>query len=131
MSDVMNANQIAEINSYDAEKRYQYLLQQVTKNQQIWILVDEDGCVMLNSDDEDCVPIWPNEAFANAWRTEEWQTCQLEAISVAKWQSRWTTGLEEDDLYIAIFPDANGEGLIISPYEFDADLRRLSNKKSR
>lgn len=130
MSDIISAVQVAEIYAYDAEKRYQYLLQHVQLTQQIWILMDEHGCVMLNSDDEDCVPIWPAKEFAETWLTEEWKNCKLESISVAKWQSRWTTGLEDDELSIAIFPDHQGEGLVISPYEFDADLRS-KNKKSR
>ncbi len=130
MSDTISAAEVAKIYAQDAEKRYQYLLQQVQLTQQIWILMDEHGCVMLNSDEEDCVPIWPAEEFAKTWLTEEWKNCKLESISVAKWQSRWTTGLEEDELSIAIFPDHQGEGLVISPYEFDADLR-AKNKKSR
>lgn len=130
MSDTISAAQVAEIYAQDAEKRYQYLLQQVQLTQQIWILIDEHGCVMLNSDEEDCVPIWPAKEFAETWLTNEWKNCKLESISVAKWQSRWTSGLEDDELSIAIFPDHQGEGLVISPYEFDVDLRTKS-KKSR
>ena len=42
-----------EILQMPADKRHAYLLTQVTLNKQIWILTDEHGCVMLNSDDED------------------------------------------------------------------------------
>ena len=47
--------QLNTIEKYDEEKRLSYLLQQVVSNQEIWILADEHGCIMLNTEDEDCV----------------------------------------------------------------------------
>ena len=65
-----------EILQMPADKRHAYLLTQVTLNKQIWILTDEHGCVMLNSDDEDCVPVWPAQEFADYWATGYWSsTC--------------------------------------------------------
>ena len=34
-----------------------YLFKQLYLNKELWILSDSHGCVMLNSDDEDCVRI--------------------------------------------------------------------------
>ena len=31
---------------------------------------------MLNSEEEDCVPVWPNEEFALQWATGEWSECR-------------------------------------------------------
>lgn len=106
------------------EQRYSYLLREVRLHQQVWILTDEHGCVMLNSEDEDCVPIWPAEAFAQYWATGEWSECVPKAISVSDWLSRWTIGLEGDEVNIAIFPNPDEEGLIVFPDVFDADLRK-------
>ena len=53
-----------------------------------------------NTEDDDCVPVWPNEAFAQDWATGDWEHCEPEAISLNKWQSRWTSGLEDDELSI-------------------------------
>jgi len=57
MSDQLDPQKIKTIQQYDAQQRYTYLLKEVVKNSQIWLLVDEHGCVMLNSEDEDCVPV--------------------------------------------------------------------------
>ena len=46
-----------EILQMPADKRHAYLLTQVTLNKQIWILTDEHGCVMLNSDDDALVEL--------------------------------------------------------------------------
>ena len=129
MSDQLDAKQVKTIQQYDAQKRYNYLIKEVLKNKQIWLLVDEHGCVMLNTEEEDCVPVWPNKEFAQAWATEEWSHCTAEAISLEKWHNRWTHGLEEDELAIVVFPDQNNEGLIFFPDEFDFELQQA--KKTR
>ena len=123
MSAPLDQQQIQTIQAYNAQKRYEYLIQEVSKNKEIWLLVDEHGCVMLNTEEEDCVPVWPNKEFAQAWATEEWSHCKPESISLAKWHDRWTPGLEDDELSIVVFPDQNNEGLIFFPDEFDFELR--------
>ncbi len=83
---------------------------------------------MLTSDDEDCVPIWPSQEFAESWATGDWQECKPEAISLNKWRSRWTTGLEQDQLAVAVFPNDTEEGLILYPDEFDFELEKASRR---
>lgn len=128
MSSENNSPSTAQIEQFTPEQRLKYLLKEVVSHQQIWILTDDDGCVMLNSDDEDCAPVWPNEEFAQAWATGEWQDCQPKAISLQKWHSHWTSGLEDDDVYVAIFPSLDQEGLIISSQELDFELKQQARK---
>ena len=130
MSKPIDANLFASIQQYDPEQRLAYLLKEVVTNNEIWILTDQDGCVMLNTDDEDCAPVWPNEEFAQAWATSEWADCNAEAISLNKWHSRWTSGLEQDDVSIAVFPNVNEEGLVISSQELDFELKQQASKKN-
>ena len=128
MSTPLDAAKIAMINQYDAEKRFQYLLTEVVAQEEIWILTDDDGCVMLNTEDEDCVPVWPNKEFAEEWATEEWAHCKAEAISLDKWSERWTRGLEEVELSIVVFPDKNLNGLIFFPDEFEHEIKLQARK---
>jgi hypothetical protein len=130
MSNPLDANLIATIQGYDSAKRLSYLLKEVTSQRQIWILTDEHGCVMLNSEDEDCVPVWPNAEFAQSWATGEWEHCKTESISLAKWQSRWTPGLADDNLAIVVFPNQDEEGFVLYPDEFDMELRKQAKKTS-
>ena len=123
--------QLNTIEQYDEEKRLSYLLQQVVSNKEIWILADEHGCVMLNTEDEDCVPVWPNEEFAQRWATDEWQECKAEAISLNKWYSRWSTGLEDDELALVTFPNQDNQGLVLFPQEFEEALLKESKKQNR
>lgn len=129
MSQALDAATIETINQYDSEKRFQYCVKEVVENREIWILTDADGCVMLNTEDEDCVPVWPNQEFAQAWANGEWEDCQPEAISLNKWHSRWSNGLEQDDLSIVVFPNAEQEGVIVFPDEFDFELKKQAQKR--
>lgn len=128
MSSENNYPSAAQIEQFSADQRLQYLVKEVISHQQIWILTDDDGCVMLNTEDEDCAPVWPSEEFAQAWATGEWQDCQPKAISLQKWYSHWTSGLEDDDVYIAVFPSLDQDGLIISPQELEFELKQQARK---
>lgn len=128
MTQALDQDSIANIERFTPEERLKYLLKEVVKQKQIWILTDEDGCVMLNTEDEDCAPVWPNKEFAQSWATGEWQDCEAKAISLEKWYASWTSGLEEDDVFIAVFPSQDEEGLIISPQELDYELKQQARK---
>ncbi|MCL9774445.1 DUF2750 domain-containing protein [Vibrio methylphosphonaticus] len=124
----LEQNQIEEIARYDEEKRLKYSVKTMVQERQIWILTDEHGCVMLNSEEEDCVPVWPNEEFALQWATGEWSECKAESISLNKWHSRWTMGLEDDELAVVVFPNQNEEGVVLFPDEFDFELKKQASK---
>ena len=125
----LTPERIKEILKFDQQQRFQYLCKEVNKQQQVWLLIDEHGCVMFNTEDEDCVPVWPNREFAEAWATEEWSHCKAEAINLDTWHQRWTQGLEEDELSIVVFPDKELNGLIFFPDEFEHELKLQSKKK--
>ena len=50
-------------------------------------------------------------------------------IDLKTWRTRWTYGLEGDNVAIAIFPGDDEEGLVISAQEFDYELQQQINKK--
>lgn len=124
MSESLSQDQIATVNKMRAEERFNYCIKEIAKHRKVWILTDEHGCVMLNTEDEDCVPVWPHEEFANQWATGEWEHCKAESISTAKWFSRWTHGLEDDELAVAVFPNNEEEGVVLYPDEFEFELKK-------
>ena len=40
----------------DADQRYEHFLQQVVENKEVWILKDDEGCMLLTADGDDCIP---------------------------------------------------------------------------
>lgn len=131
MSSTLSSERINEILAFNDEQRANYFFKEVISQQKIWILTDEHGCVMLNTEDEDCIPVWPNEEFAQAWATKEWQHCTPEAISMSLWLSRWSHGLAEDELAIVVFPSQEEQGLIYYPEELDHEFRRNKHKQHK
>jgi len=121
---VLEPEKIKQILQMDDAQRAAYFINEVVSQSQLWILTDEHGCVMLNTEDEDCVPVWPNEEFAQAWVTDEWQACQPEAISLNKWFSRWTHGLADDELALVVFPSQDEQGLVFYPDELEHELKQ-------
>lgn len=115
---------ISTLKQLDSEQRYLYFIEQVVLHKEVWILSDEQGCVMLNTEEEACVPVWPSLESAQMWATSEWQHCQAQSIDLKSWQLRWTPGLEEDGFYVVVFPIESQEGSVIEAHELEADLRR-------
>ncbi|NAW68449.1 DUF2750 domain-containing protein [Vibrio sp. V27_P1S3P104] len=124
MVDSLNAEQISSLNQYDSDQRMKYSLKQIIEHQQVWILTDQHGCVMLNTEDDDCVPVWPHQELAQAWATGEWADCQAQAIPLHQWRSRWTPGLSDDQLSVVVFPNDKEEGVVLFPDEFDFELNK-------
>lgn len=117
----MNTDQ-QQISQLSPEKRLNYLLKEVNKKAEIWILTDEHGSVMLNTDDEDCIPVWPGDEYAREWATGEWSNCEPKCIPLDVWFEKWTQGLLSDDVMVAAFPNPEEEGLLLFPDEFEYEL---------
>ena len=112
----------------DPMERFNLFFKKTTESKKIWLLIDEHGSVLLNTDDEECVPVWPTQEHAMQWATEEWEGFTAESISIAKWKSRWTRGLEQDDLSIVVFPDPEGEGVVLYPDEFEFEVLKRERR---
>ena len=104
------------------EGRYDFLVEQVKEHKELWVLQDNDGCVMLTTDDEDCIPVWPSEETASLWAEDDWQDCRPLSIDLAEWLERWVPGMEDDELYVAVFPMLEDLGVVIPPHELEQRL---------
>lgn len=120
---------MSEILSFDAEQRLKYTLKQVAESQQVWILTDEHGAVMMTTDEEDCIPVWPNREFAEQWATDDWQGFDAISIPLNEWMKKWTRGLEQDELSVVVFPLLEDSGAVLYPDEFEFELKGKMNKR--
>ena len=117
------SDNIAEVEQLSADKRLNFLMKQLKTQEALWILTDEHGAVMLNSEDEDCIPVWPGSEFAERWATGEWDKCKPMSINLNTWQEKWLPGLEDDDIAIAVFPGQQEDGIVLFPYEFAQEMQ--------
>jgi hypothetical protein len=118
----LTADDLNKLSLLDAEQRYDYFIQAVADLEKIWILVDEEGFVLVDADEERCIPVWPHAELAELWINGDWAQCQAQAVDIATWLDKWTTGLDGDELAIAVFPHAAEPGVVIGPEEFSETL---------
>jgi hypothetical protein len=118
----LTADDLKKLSLLDAEQRYDYFIQAVADLEKIWILVDEEGFVLVDADEERCIPVWPHAELAELWINGDWAQCQAQAIDIATWLDKWTAGLDGDELAIAVFPHAAEPGVVIGPEEFSETL---------
>ncbi|CAI3796618.1 MULTISPECIES: DUF2750 domain-containing protein [Rheinheimera] len=118
----LTADDLNKLSLLDAEQRYDYFIQAVADLEKIWILVDEEGFVLVDADEERCIPVWPHAELAELWINGDWAQCQAQAVDIATWLDKWTSGLDGDELAIAVFPHAAEPGVVIGPEEFSETL---------
>ncbi|EGM78147.1 Protein of unknown function (DUF2750) [Rheinheimera sp. A13L] len=118
----LTADDLNKLSLLDAEQRYDYFIQAVADLEKIWILVDEEGFVLVDADEERCIPVWPHAELAQLWINGDWAECQAQAVDIATWLDKWTAGLDGDELAIAVFPHAAEPGVVIGPEEFSETL---------
>lgn len=118
----LTADDLNRLSVLDAEQRYDYFIQAVVDLEKIWILVDEEGFVLVDADEERCIPVWPHAELAEQWINGDWAQCQAQAVDIATWLDKWTSGLDGDELAIAVFPHAQEPGVVIGPEEFAETL---------
>lgn len=106
------------------EQRLAYCIKTCATEQKIWILTDEHGCMMLNTEDEDCVAIWPSAEAATQWAADDWEACTATSIPLQDWLNRWTDGLAEDEVAVVVFPNTQEEGIILSSGELAVELNK-------
>lgn len=116
---------ISSLLQKNADNRLAYLLEQAKEQQQVWILTDDTGAVMFQSEEEDCIPVWPSKEVARLWCNGDWQDCRPHAIDLSTWSERWTPGLEDDEVNILAFPNEQDEGIILLPWEFQEKLEDI------
>ncbi len=127
-SQPLDCQQLAQMSD---QQRFEYFVEQSVINKEIWLLTDEHGCVMLNTEDEDCVPVWPSLEAAEAWATDEWQDCEAQPIALKTWQMRWSDGLEEDGFFVVVCPMGEQEGLVVDPQDLAKELTKAIKKQNR
>lgn len=118
----MSPDDLKTLTHLSAEERYDYLLDTLVNSEQIWTLKNDDGVVLMSSDGDECLPIWPHAELAAEWASGDWADCAPTAIDLDAWMTRWLPGMEADGYALAIFPSLNAEGIVLSPRELKDEL---------
>ncbi|TAA43655.1 DUF2750 domain-containing protein [Corallincola spongiicola] len=105
-----------------SETRYEAFLEMALAAEQVWVLKDDEGCLIVTSGDEECLPVWPSEDAAAACAIADWKGLEPLAVSLVDWMEKWLPGMEKDDRVVAVFPNLAGESLVVAASELYAEL---------
>lgn len=122
MSHALTSQQFQDVLAMDADDRYEYLVTQVANQGQIWSLRSDRGWVMVSTDEEECLPVWPSAEFAKPWINQDWSDCEPVAIDLDAWIKRWLPGMQKDGIALAVFPGTDENGMVVEPDELRDSL---------
>ena len=54
----------------DAEQRYQQFIEQIAGKDELFVLSDGESFALLNSDGEECLPLWADAESAQQWSND-------------------------------------------------------------
>ena len=125
----MSNNDLQQILELDGEERYDYFLDAVIEERDIWILVNADNQFLKMVAEEDGVaylPVWPGSEFAEEYAAGT-DGLSPKAISLPDFFRKWVPGLTRDGIEVGVFPGADEELWITAPEELKKDLQEVMN----
>ncbi|MBJ7551267.1 DUF2750 domain-containing protein [Marinomonas ostreistagni] len=122
MSEELSLDQRIQLLASTDDVRLEYFVKTVKEHKTVWSLSNEEGFVMVETDDGDCVMVWPDADFAAQWAIDEWDDCEPVEVSLETFQSMWLPSLEKDNITLAVFPNIDDEGKLTSAEQLKALL---------
>ncbi len=96
----------------NADYRYDHFISKVAQHQQLWTLKDEKGLLLLESEGDVCLPLWPHSSYAQDWVKDELASYVPQSITLEVFLERWAEGLEQDQIAVAVFPLPDAAGIV-------------------
>ncbi|TBW49390.1 DUF2750 domain-containing protein [Marinobacter halodurans] len=120
----MNEEPLDTILELDGEERFDYFLDTVIEERDIWILVNGDNRFLkiVSDDDVAYLPVWPSEAFA-AHYAGDTDNLSPKRLTLPEFFNKWVPGLTKDGLDVGVFPGTDDTLWIMSPADLKKDLQ--------
>ena len=100
------------------ELRFDYALEKMVENNCLWGLYGDNGWLLLQADDDACLPVWPSEEFASAWEKDDFPDCKPKPIALDEWLTQWLPGMEKNGTLVLVFPlSEDEEGIMLEASE--------------
>ena len=91
-----------------AEKRLAYFYSMVATDEQVWLLEDKHGDLLVSEGDEEfefLVPVWPSRSFAEMEAANIKKPCKAFNLPLSQFLNDLLVDIEEDGGAAAIFPN--------------------------
>ncbi|GAA5523700.1 hypothetical protein Maes01_00249 [Microbulbifer aestuariivivens] len=122
----MANEELETILNLSCEDRYDYFLDLVGEEREIWILINSDEHFLkLHSDEKgapDYLPIWPTADFAAHYASAD-ADLTPKSVALPQFLNKWLPGLDRDGIDVGVFPGADDSVWIMEAAELERDLR--------
>lgn len=123
----MTEAEVSAIVQLPKEEKYQYLVQQLIARKEVWIIYDDDGMVLFESDREEIViPVWPHREVAQLFCAGEYADCQPGTVALADFRKNELTEAVEQQFLISVMPVPDRPALLVVPGQLEKDLSGLN-----
>ncbi|MBV6412234.1 MAG: DUF2750 domain-containing protein [Xanthomonadales bacterium PRO6] len=125
MTYALTPAEFRRVSRLPGEARLDEFIGRVAMHGQVWGLRSESGWAVVQSEGDDCFPVWPHPDFASAWAVGELADCTPQAIALDAWLQRWIPGMQGDGTLVLVFPtdeDDDG-GVVIAPEDLAEEMR--------
>ncbi len=130
MTNISNETFIA-ITKLSPEERFEFALEKIIEQKQLWGLFGENGWLLLQAEDDACLPVWPDESFAKAWEKNEFPDCKPAPIELDNWMEQWLPGMQGNGTLILMFPLSDDEeGIMLDASELKQCFEESLNSAS-
>lgn len=92
----------ANANKIKLGKRYKKFLEEVIRNDEIWILFDSGKVAVVETEEGACIPLWSSSAGAEANRVLDWASFEVQKISPAEFSCMCIPELEEEEVDVIV-----------------------------
>ncbi|WP_100641692.1 DUF2750 domain-containing protein [Alteromonas facilis] len=118
-ADKLSSEEFLRVTRLTPEQRFDYFLEHLKTIPVIWGLFGKNGWVMVESENELCLPIWPHHDFVVGWERDDFPECEPKSIELEEFLSVWAEGLAKNNTLLLLFPcGEEEEGIVISANEW-------------
>ena len=121
VTESLSESMIKQASYLSAEERSELLIMYCENAGEIWMLQGEQGFIMMETDTDLSLPVWPHKDFAVNWQNEHGVVAQPQVVDIDTFVSTWAPGLEANNTTIVAFPFAGKDENMILPASTLAD----------
>lgn len=87
-----------------ADARYEYFIHEVTKSEEVWIVLDQSDNIMMAEDAENTImiPVWPFKEYAQCCLEQDMDSCKITPISLDKFMNDMLLGMKRKGIVSSV-----------------------------